>query len=175
MKKKLLILLTSYLVVNLMFVRMSCYKRPNCHFPITVTLQAFDNADSLPSGPQSSGVLARAFYLEYYVNDSYYYCKNRLGIFPVNAVYAGTTDNKIVTVDSVSLFSDHDFDAAHPAGSELVALFSKKKYANYNANAYRIYLEHLPSDTGTHTFTMKFYLSDSTVMAASASPVKLLL
>ena len=154
---------------------MSCYKRPNCNLLVNVTLTAFDNADSLPHEPKTIGVLASAFCLEYATHDSMYFCGNRHSKFPVNAAYAGTTNNKSVTVDSISLFSDNDFDAAHPAGSELVGLFSQKKYANYNSNVSRIYLEHLPSDTGTHIFTMKFYLSDSTVMAASTSPVKLLL
>lgn len=171
MKKKFLLLLALPLVVNFLFVRMSCGRKPNCFKPRSLSLTPIDNADSVEHAPNSNGVIAKAFILEYAFSIESYYCGN--SSFCFNNAYAQTSYTKPFKIDSIHLTSNHHFDSRHPAGSNLNDLFSKP---NYYTTSERFYLLHVPSDTGTHIFTIKAYTTDSIkIFIASTSPVKLLL
>ncbi len=171
MKKKTILLFALLPLINILFVRMSCGRKPNCFKPMRITVTPIDNADSIEHAPYSKGVIAKAFILEYAFSIESYYCSRNS--FGFNNAYAQTSTSKTFKVDSIHLASDHDFDAQHPAGTDLKDLFFKSTPYTWSG---RFSLLHAPSDTGTHVFTIKAYTTDSIgIFTASSIPVKLLL
>jgi hypothetical protein len=129
----------------------------------SVSLAPFDNADSIPRVLSPDGVLARAFMLEYTLSGTLTYCSG---------------DDDPALMDSIQLTSDRNFDALHPAGTDLKSLFIvNKKNNGGDDDLHTCYLVNAPSDTGTHVFTIKIFMHDSarSTFIASTKPVKLLL
>lgn len=172
--KKPLLLTIPVLWLNAIIMLTSCPSRRelSCTYPYTGTLTVWNNADSTPRLADGDGVRAKALYLKLVSVDTYYICSRPTPAWPINAAYAQNTTGKAprVQVDSTTITSDHDFDAAHPAGTDLASLFARDKTYGY------YYLQYAPSDTGTHTFAIHFYMSDATKnLTITALPVKLLL
>jgi hypothetical protein len=85
---------------------------------------------------------------------------------------------KFMRLDSLHLTSDHDFDAAHPAGSDLRDLFDMSDTARINylhAGSNNFYLRHSPAAAGTHVFTVQLFAADSSRnLTATTLPVTIL-
>ncbi len=172
------------LSVNTLFVFLnSCptKQRTICRYYTNATFTPWDNADSMPQPVGSTGVRAKAFYLELMLEDTSYICRKLRHLLPSNASYAFTppTYNKTTPIDSFTIKSDADFDAQHPAGSDLKALFSQNDTANIEKRykkKIKFYLLRLPASSGTHTFTVKLFARDTTQnVIAATQPIKLLL
>ena len=185
MKKTLLLLLVA-LSLNTIFLFFNACSpfRPMCTYYTSGSLVPMNNADSIPRVADAQGVLAKAFYLDLVIWDTSYNCMRYNARLPVNAAYAEHINHtKHMRIDSIVLTSDHDFDAAHPAGSDLKNLFNKLDSTSAKGifpvvGINHLYLLHTPSDTGTHIFTIRVYQSDSLIrrnFIATSSPVKLLL
>lgn len=182
MNKKFLFLFTPLLFVNNLFVLLNgCSShrcQPRCGYYTKASLIPMDNADSIARPANSSGVLAKAFYLALTLWDTSYYCARKPAPFPLSSAYAECfAYETLETPDSVVLTSDKDFDAMHPAGANLKTLFmindSVLRY-NLHVGINNLYLLQPPVDTGTHAFTIKLYTGRKNLTATSL-PVKLLL
>jgi len=188
--KKFFFLVFLLLSVNTAFLLLnSCHScGPSlCGYYTAPVLLPMDNADSVMRMPSGDGVLAKAFLLVLTLEDTTYKCVKAPAHLPVNAAYAECIkSSRLIPIDSIVLTSDRDFDAWHPAGANLKDLFhipdSVKTYSGYRKSEYvhlgrnNLFLLHPPSDTGTHTFTIKLFAHDSTKnLTATAAPVKLLL
>jgi hypothetical protein len=154
--------------------------KKSCGYYYTGILTTWNNADSTAKAPDASGVLAKALLLKLTLDDSIYTCYAPCLMLPINTAYAFSCRAipKMEKIDSFSILSDHDFDTAHPAGKELKDLF---KYYSTDKNGefdqyHAFYLSYNPTDTGTHTFTIKLYAANSSRnLSITALPVKLLL
>lgn len=174
MTKKSTGIILLLLIADFLFVQMTCGRR-HCSNPETAQLTPYDNADSTPHAPGAAGVKATAFMLELNINFSDYICKRRTSLF-VSQAYAGPA--YYTPIDHVELTSDRNFDATHPAGSDLQDLFNHPNVSalNFYTPKTNFYLLHPPSDSGTHIFTIKIYTIDSgRTIITTAAPVKLTL
>lgn len=184
MKKKFLALFMLFHSISLFLIVITgCVSTPWCTYPVMATLEAFDNGDSIAHAPDITGIHAKALMLKYRTYDSGWYCMKRWQLLSTNTAYAFTRARKfkpMVKIDSIHLVSDNDFDLAHPKGTNLFNLFAIPEptpiVSRYeNNDLHHLYLMHAPSDTGTHVFTVRIFLSDGTSITASSIPVKLLL
>lgn len=181
MKKLPLLLLVLLLSVNTIFFLLNgcCPDRgEHCGFYYQASIVAWNNADSTPS-IATMPVPAKALYLDVQLVDTSYLCSTPM--LPVNTAYAFKCSPfvKYEQIDSFSLTSNHDFDATHPAGTDLADVFkydTGKDYSTRISIPRKLYLMHSPTDTGTHVFTIHLFAADPTKnLSASTLPVKLLL
>ncbi len=84
------------------------------------------------------------------------------------------------SVISYSIYSDKDYDASHPAGSNLNDIITTEDipmhllYGGQTVYTCRFFVNSVPADTGTHTFTITATQLDGDIVTASSSGIKLL-
>lgn len=93
-----------------------------------------------------------------------------------------------ITIETIRIVTLHDFDAAHPAGSDITAYFKNNNSGKfydienlYNKEAQVIYdnslppfeadvlLIEVPEHTGIHAFVVEVLLSDGTLLSDTTS------
>lgn len=176
MLKKIICVVGCLLGINLLLlVVQGCCRKSVCESRYGLSVHALDNGGLRPQETQQGkGVYARALLLNVKIDESEYYCSNGtmpelLGISSARAMCKATFDH--YEQDSLSIYTDRDFDAGHAAGSNLLDLF-RNKDEDY-------YLLAAPDDTsGTYRFTVKLsyktkYNQDTAILATTA-PLKLL-
>lgn len=183
MMRRTYLLLLFLAIVNVTLLLLhGCVGKSNkqCHYFNRATLTPINNADSIPRTADTSGVLAKAFYLQLTLWDSTTYCmRSSTGL--INTAWAEHFEQVFYPhIDCVAIVSNKSFDGTHPAGSNLAAYFGiidtpYQRYLYVGNDHY--YLLHLPADTGTHTFTISVYnfATPALNITATAQPVKLLL
>lgn len=205
MKKKFLLLIIALTGGGLY----SCLKKGEAK-EIPVVLCSFDislldNTFSSPQLATGDTVPAKAFGMRLSMNyvDEMNFCKtNPLETFslfpscyavgPVKTSYVYIPVNKI---DSVYIFSNNDFDANHPAGSNLVDYFSVfKPYSFYEVSNHLegwrriefqdeylypkrekidVLMMKTPENAGIHQFTIRFITDQGEVFEQTTSLIHL--
>lgn len=97
-----------------------------------------------------------------------------------NSAIACSPIERVDTTGSVlylSIISNNDFDATHPAGSKLNEYFTVPSIGSINGSRYGaihdLRLLQAPSDTGTHVFTVTLNLVSGDEKSAETVAVKL--
>jgi hypothetical protein len=172
-----LIMIPSFLLV---FLNGCCGKGEfYCIYLKSLSITAIDNADSVERAPVNNEVIARAMILRVAIGDSTAICRNNSYPGLGNMAYARscrTSEYRAVSgIRQYSLFSDHDFDALHPAGTDLFDIFYLSNKSDIaTGGVFNYYCREAPADTGTHTFTVILALSNGTRLIAHTQPLKLL-
>lgn len=152
---------------------------PYCAYFYKGYITAWNSAGSKPFLVTESGVAAMELMLQVMLQDTVYLCKSSGKRYTDGAAYARKSKISFVYIDSIHIVSNKDFDATHPAGANLVDVFSN---SDLNAGVRRIYTDSValfltrpPADTGTHIFTITTFSADALKnITISSSPVKLL-
>lgn len=185
MKKLRFFLVLPLLSINtFIFLMGGCFSRGEgyCAYYHKGSLNAYDNGDTAIRAIKNDGVKAKAMILQLELEDTIFLC-SRAPIQSMNTAYAFKRSLKADTytlIDSVHITSSHDFDADHPAGTNLLDLFTSIELnagnRSISGNSARYFLMHAPADTGTHIFTIHTFTDkpehNTTI---SSAPVKLLL
>ncbi len=185
MKNLRYVLILPLLSVNtFLFLMGGCFSKgdsPYCTHYNRGKLTIWDNANTAPHVATESGVIAKALFMQLKLKDTLYLCARPL-MSATSAAYArkALPDPERTIIDSVQITSSHDFDAAHPAGTNLMDLFNSPDMnagiRTISRDSATYYLMHAPDDTGTHIFTIHaFSAKPSQNFTVSSAPVKLLL
>lgn len=160
----------------------SADESPYCAYFNSGYVVAWNNAGAHPRLANDSGVIAKALKLHLILNDTSFLCVAPNSYFSDGAAYAfkRAYREKFTYIDSIRITSNNYFDASHPAGTNLMDIFSN---VDLNAGVRRIstdttvlYLLQSPADTGTHIFTITTYTADTLRnITVSSLPIKLLL
>lgn len=184
----------TFTITLLCFCCFSCMKKADYReIPVTlcsIDVLPLDNTDSSPQTTVSDTVAAQAFGLRLQLN-----YMDEAGICQINPIetvsffpgcYALGNNSKTSyyyvpanPIDSLFVYSTEDFDASHPAGTNLAPLFSIfKSYSYFTPIEYlggerRILFEdtylqpkreelnmllmNLPENSGSHQFTIRIY------------------
>ncbi|HEY9177703.1 MAG TPA: DUF5034 domain-containing protein [Flavipsychrobacter sp.] len=203
--RKVLIVLSLMAGANLLLIGLySCNKSEPDPYPCNTTQQyKCGTLDSLSWKPYktnyqsiSANQAVRAEELVFEVtllgNDVVCYKQSKPNPF-ISSAYACTPPLPIYnikdSIEGISITSNHDFDATHPAGASLNEYFKMPDFKEFNAlvanggygavydaeKALQLRLEQSPSDTGTHVFTLTLKHKSGNVKATSSVPIKLLL
>lgn len=185
MTKLRLLLVLPLLSLNTgLFLMGGCFSSGEgyCAFYNKGTLTAYDNGDTAVRTIGINGISAKAMILQLELEDTIFLCYRPFA-YAGNAAYAFRRSLRADTytqIDSVQITSNRDFDATHPAGANLIGLFTSIELNAGNralpGNSARYFLMHSPADTGTHTFTLHTFTSNPAHnISISSAPVKLLL
>jgi hypothetical protein len=178
-----------FLFVQLFFINSTlmllggCFSRNDylyCIYYNSGNAVAWNNAQSIPTLVNDSGVIAQSLMLQLLLQDTAYLCKSTSFRYTDGAAYAFKSETKITYIDSIHIVSNKNFDAAHPAGTNLLDLFSnsdlKAGIRRIRTNSVNYSLMYPPTDTGTHTFTITTFTADTLKnIVITSSPIKLLL
>jgi len=178
-----------FLFVQLFFINSTlmllggCFSRNDdvyCIYYNSGNIVAWNNALSMPTLVNDSGVIAQSLMLQLLLQDTAYLCKSTSFRYADGAAYAFKSETKITYIDSLHIVSNKNFDSTHPAGSNLIDLFSnpdlKAGIRRIRTNSVNFYLTYPPADTGTHTFTITTFSADTLKKIVITSlPIKLLL
>jgi hypothetical protein len=203
MKKILLLIVVSFIAV------FSCSKKSDPkEIPIkfcSFDTAPLDNTFELPQVANSDTISAKAFGIRLTMKyvDEVSICKinpwETFSLFPscyaVGPVRTVTVYTPINAIDSVSIFSDHDFDTAHPAGTNLSEYFSIFKSSSYEkAQKYLsgerritiqdeylspktevidLLLMHIPENSGEHQFTIRLFTNQGEIIDQTTSSIHL--
>ncbi|MCB0697883.1 MAG: DUF5034 domain-containing protein [Chitinophagaceae bacterium] len=183
MIRKLLLLLP-LLVINIAGL-VSCgtcigVKAPHeCITYTDIGIRALDIRDS--SELQTGDSIAYSnFAIQLSVNDDARYCHSENSALLGNTAYACSKSAIPIIQDSIvsiEVISDHDFDDAHTAGSDLTAYFvipdrvALNSPGNFDMNYLELY--QAPAFTSTHTFTIMLQQKSGNVLTATLVPVKI--
>jgi hypothetical protein len=160
----------------------TCDQDGSCIYTNYLSAAMLDNGDSIPHEVINGTLYAKALELNIEVRDSaaksnlcYHQISNSF-ITPAAAILKKCNDNIYKDyLDSFSISSDHDFDAMHPANTDLKELFyTSSKITDGHAALYTYYMRAAPADTGTHIFTIRMAFTNGKVLSVDLSPVKLL-
>ena len=187
MKNKFLFLLALFLSVNSFCIFLnSCSSSKSdisCGYYTRASLMAMDNRDSIPREPGYDGVHIKTFLLALTLWDTTVGCAIKGFRFSGNAAFATYQDphGPVKTFVSVTITSDNDYDATHPAGTDLKDLFNinmnnpgDRNFFHPGTNNY--YLAYPPDKEGIHVFTINLVTAKNDHnLTATSSPVKLLL
>lgn len=187
MKKiKVLTLLPLFLVNAPLVLFSGCWTKgpPHCGYYNGGTIKAWNNAGSRPVPVDTDGVIAKALFLNLRLWDTLYMCHAEQSVGLSNQAFALTKPinrDNLTIIDSVRILSNHDFDAAHPAGTNLLSLFNSPalnagiQKIDIDTDTATFYLMHSPDDTGTHIFTIQTITKDPTMnISVKSEPIKLL-
>ena len=151
--------------------------RASCRIVYSINIETFDNGGLDEKPIVNNSVYAKALLIRLNTVDGVEFCKiNRPAIWPSNKAYAmmckQRDEQRFLVEKSLRIYANNDFDALHPAGSDLKNLFVIKGSAFYLNNA--------PTDTSkTYIFTFeKTYFNEilrtDSLFSASSQPLKLL-
>ncbi len=184
MKKARIFLLVQLFFINsTMMLLGGCFSRNDdvyCIHYNSGNILAWNNAQSMPTLVNDSGVVAQSLMLQLLLQDTAYLCQSTSHRYTDGAAYAFKSETKITYIDSIHIVSNKNFDAAHPAGTNLIRLFSnpdlKAGISRIRTNSVNYYLISSPADTGTHTFTITTFTADRLKnIVVTSLPIKLLL
>jgi hypothetical protein len=178
-----------FLFVQLFFINSTlmllggCFSRNDdvyCFYYKSGNILAWNNAQSMPTLVNDSGVVAQSLMLQLLLQDTSYLCQSTGHRYTDGAAYAFKSETKITYIDSIHIVSNKSYDASHPAGSNLIDLFSnpdlKAGIRRIRTNSVNFYLMYPPTDTGTHTFIITTFTADTLKnIAVTSLPIKLLL
>ncbi|PZF71120.1 DUF5034 domain-containing protein [Taibaiella soli] len=199
MRKKLLSLSILFAAIWPLSALLNSCNPDNCHsryctYVSSLDVKIMDNGDSVPHDIVNNELYAKALTMQITVTDglstdSLWLCPHIAMRSPfittATAIYKKNCDDATGPRDLLDTFritSNHDFDAQHPAGTDLQDIFYSsspvKVYtgnpADHQQGLYTYYMRQAPSDTGTHVFTVTMHFTNGKVMSQSTSPVKLL-
>lgn len=157
--------------------RCSSDNRASCRIVYSVNIETIDNGGLDEKPVLNNTVFAKALLFRLNTIDGVEFCKlNKPAIWPRNNAFAmmckKQEEQRFLVEKSLRIYANNDFDALHPAGSDLKNLFVIK------GNAF--FLNNVPSDTSkTYIFTFeKTYFNEvlrsDTIFNASSQPLKLL-
>lgn len=186
MKKTHIFLLVPLFFINSAFMLMGgCFsvsESPYCEYYNSGYVIAWNNAGANPRLANDSGVIAKALKLNLIFNDTSYLCMVHHHYIYDGAPYAFKKPyrEKFTYIDSIRIVSDNYFDASHPAGTNLMDLFSNPDLnagiRRINKDTTTLFLLRPPADTGTHIFTITTYTADTLKnITLTSLPIKLLL
>lgn len=179
-RARIVLLITLFFIHSSSMIISGCSTRntdPYCAYFYKGYITAWNSAGSKPHIVTDSGVAAMELMLQVMFQDTVYLCQYSVYRYTDGAAYARKSKISFVYIDSVHIVSNNEFDATHPAGTNLVDLFSN---SDLNAGIYTdsvvLFLKRPPADTGTHIFTITTFTADTLKnIKISSSPIKLLL
>lgn len=157
--------------------RCSTDNRANCRMVYSINIETIDNGGLDEKPVANNTVYAKALLFRLNTVDGVEFCKtNNTEFWPTNKAFAmmckQRDEQRFLSEKALRIYADKDFDALHPAGSDLKNLFVIKGSA--------FYLNSAPADTSkTYIFTFeKTYFNEvlrsDTLFNASSQPLKLL-
>lgn len=149
-----------------------------------IQVVAYDNADSLAVEAGDDFVFGKALMLRMSFTGYRTYCSKPRSVSFINSAYATSCDETYVykhadTIVHMTIYADKDYDAQHPAGTELNELFYMPKLYVLNSRKdqpyyFDIYALQSPAQRDSFVYTVKLVLADGRNVEASTKRINII-